>query len=278
MTERRALTTTYSSADLMKLAIEEHLKCTEYPRVGAVVSKRGNLLSTGFRGEIPRKHAERIAIEKLDPPALAGSTLYTTLEPCVRLHTDQTVDSCADLIVASGIKEVFVGVLDPNGTIYSQGFRTLLENNISVKFFNRKLRAAIEGETFDLGEVHAVYGSGKRRVPVVQSGLEITVYFSKTDNRSIPIKWATLQPRHGLVDLSSRNGAVTIAAGASKLSDVADPTVFRFPSHFARMSKGTIAVVQPQGSSFCVLIKLLELFENDILFQWEVRNDRSVGS
>jgi hypothetical protein len=33
-----------------------------------------------------------------------------------------------------------------------------------------------------------------------------------------------------------------------------------------------IAIVQPKGSTFCVLIKLIELFENDILFQWEVRN------
>ena len=32
---------TYSSTDLMKIAIEEHLKCNEYPRVGAVVAKDG---------------------------------------------------------------------------------------------------------------------------------------------------------------------------------------------------------------------------------------------
>ena len=54
--------------------------------------------------------------------------------------------------------------------------------------------------------------------------------------------------------------------------DITDPAVFRFPSHFARMSKGMIAVVQPVNSNFCVLVKLLDLFENDILFQWEVRS------
>ena len=42
---------TYSSCDLMKIAIEEHLKCSEYPRVGSVISKNGNVLSTGHRGE-----------------------------------------------------------------------------------------------------------------------------------------------------------------------------------------------------------------------------------
>lgn len=264
---------TYSNADLMKIAIEEHLKCSEYPRVGAVVAKDGKVLSTGHRGEVKRRHAERVAIEKLSREDLIGSTIYTTLEPCVVLHDDQEVKSCAELIVSSGIKEVFIGVLDPNGTIYSQGFNNLIENNISVKFFNRKLRAAIEDETFEFGDVHVVYGNGKRRVPVVHSGIDINVQFSKTDSRTIPIKWATLQPGHGCVDLSSLNGAVKVASGANTFSDITDPTVFRFPSHFARMRRGMIAVVQPVNAGFCVLVKLIDLFENDILFQWEVRND-----
>lgn len=266
---------TYSNADLMKIAIEEHLKCSEYPRVGAVVAKDGEILSTGYRGEIKGTHAERVAIEKLTREELSDSTMYTTLEPCVDLHEDQNVECCAELIISSGVKEIFIGVLDPNGTIYSQGFKRLLENNISVKFFNRKLRAAIEEETFDFGSIHAVYGSGKRRVPVVHSGTEITVYFSKGDTRSIPIKWATLQPAHGCVDLSSLNGAVKVAAGARNFSDITDPTVFRFPSHFARLEKGMIAVVQPASAGFCVLVRLIDLYQNDILFQWEVRNNAS---
>lgn len=257
----------------MKFAVEEHLKCSEFPRVGAVVAKNGKLLSTGHRGEIRGMHAERIAIEKLTREQLDGSTIYTTLEPCVELHDDQSVESCAGLIARVGVKEVFIGVLDPNGTIYSQGFKKLVENSVSVKFFNRRLRAAIEQESFDFGEVHAVYGSGKRRVPVLHGGIDIAVHFSKTDSRSIPIKWATLQPGHGCVDLSSRTGSVMVAAGARTFSDVTDPSVFRFPSHFARMRKGMIAVVQPAGATFCVLVRLIELYENDILFQWEVRND-----
>ena len=256
----------------MKIAVEEHLKCTEFPRVGAVVAKDGLILSTGFRGEIAKKHAERVALEKLAMPERIGSTVFTTLEPCVALQVNQATDSCADLIIASGVREVFVGVLDPNGSIYSQGFRKLLENNISVKFFNRKLRDAVEEETFEYGEIDKVIGGGKRRVPVVGSGIDIKVQFSATDQRTIDISWRTLQSVHGCVDLSSSNGAVKIAAGASRFSDITDPTVFRFPSYFARMQKDMIVIVQPEGSTFCVLIKLIDLFENDILFQWEVRN------
>jgi diaminohydroxyphosphoribosylaminopyrimidine deaminase / 5-amino-6-(5-phosphoribosylamino)uracil reductase len=53
----------YSHTDFMKMAIEEHLKCSEFPRVGAAIVKDGNLLSTRYRGEIKGIHAERVAIE-----------------------------------------------------------------------------------------------------------------------------------------------------------------------------------------------------------------------
>ena len=256
----------------MKLAVEEHLKCSVFPRIGAVIAKGGQMLATGFRGEIGKLHAERVALEKLEMPDRVGSTVYTTLEPCVVLHDDQTIGSCADLIIDSSVDKVVIGVLDPNGTIYSQGLKKLLENNISVGFFNRKLRTAIEEETFEYGDVHRVVGSGKRRVPVVGSGIELDVQFSNSDTRTIPIKWTTLQPGHGCVDLISSNGAVKIAAGARNFGDITEPDVFRFPSHFGRMSKGMIAIVRPSGATFCVLVKLLEIFDRDILFQWELRN------
>ncbi|GBQ30630.1 cytidine/deoxycytidylate deaminase family protein [Gluconacetobacter azotocaptans] len=255
----------------MKIAVKEQLKCTENPKVGVVVAKDGKILSTGFRGEVPKKHAERVALEKLSMPDRIGSTVFTTLEPCVALQANQGVEPCADLIIESGVREVFVGVLDPNGTIYSQGFKKLLEHNISVKFFDRKLRDAVEQETFEYGVIEKIIGAGKRRVPVVGSGINIEVRFSENDPQTIDISWNNLQFSHGHVDLIGPNGAVKIAAGASKFSHISDPTVFRFPRHYARMEKGMIAIVRPEGSTFCVLFKLIDLFENDILIKWEVR-------
>ena len=263
----------YSRNDLMKIAIEEHLKCTEFPRVGAVIAKEGIVLSTGYRGEKDGVHAERVAIEKLTPEELQDSIIYTTLEPCVKVQEDQITECCAELIVKSRIREAVIGVLDPNGTIYSEGYRKLLENKISVSFFNRRLRAAVEEETFEFGNIHKIVGAGKRRIPVVHSGTELEVQFSKKDMRTINLRWNTLQPRHGIVDLLSENGAVRVASGATKFEDITDPMVFRFPSHLARLSKGMIAIVKPSSATFCVLIKLLEIYENDILFRWEVRND-----
>ena len=258
----------------MKIAVEEHLKCSEYPKVGALIEKDGELLSTGHRGEKKGFHAERIAIEKLTKEQLSDSTLYTTLEPCVEIKDEQTVSSCTDLIIASNIKNVVIGVLDPNGTIYTQGYKKLLENNINVSFFNRKLRKAVEEETFEYGDFHKLYGHGKRRIPVANGGTSLDVQFSEKDNRTIKIKWSTLQFNHGIVDLHSQNGAVRLAKGATSFSDITDPLIFRFPSHVSRMRVNEISVVKPNNATFCILIKLIEIYENDILFQWEVRNEK----
>src|SRR6266576_1681954 len=72
-----------------RLAIDEARKSVpepdgrSHPRVGAVVVKNGKLLSTAYRGERPENHAEYIALEKkLTDEAVAGATVYTTLEPC----------------------------------------------------------------------------------------------------------------------------------------------------------------------------------------------------
>lgn len=231
------MTATYSRSDLMELAIEEHLKCTEFPRVGALITKNGQILASGYRGEIKNVHAERIAIGKLPPEDVKNSIVYTTLEPCVSLHEKQEIESCADLLIRSGVKEVIIGVLDPNGTIYSQGFRKLLENNISVSFFNRKLRKAVEEETFVFGNIHKIYGCNNTRIPVVHSGTELVVQFSEKDTRTINIRWNTLQPRHGCVDLLGENGSVRIASGARSFGDISDPMIFRFESHVARMQE-----------------------------------------
>lgn len=102
------------------MAVAEHLRCSVYPRVGAIVAKDGQLLSSGYRGEREKIHAERVALEKLTSSDCVGATIYTTLEPCVQIHDAQEVESCTDLIISRGITTVVVGVLDPNATVHTR--------------------------------------------------------------------------------------------------------------------------------------------------------------
>jgi diaminohydroxyphosphoribosylaminopyrimidine deaminase/5-amino-6-(5-phosphoribosylamino)uracil reductase len=264
----------YSDRDLMKLSIDELLKSEDFPSVGAIIFKDGNILSTGFRGELASIHAERVAIEKLTDIELNGATLITTLEPCVNIKEKQSRDSCTELIIKSGISKVVIGVLDPNGAIYSQGYRHLLLNGIDVQFFDQDLRNTIEEETFRFDSFDKIIGPGRRRVPVVNSGTTLKIYFSESDIRFVELRWSTIQYSHGTVDLISGKGSVRLASGAREFEDITDPMVFRFPSHFARMSEGMIAIVKPLNSTISLLVKLNKIYEKNILFQWQFRNDK----
>lgn len=261
-----------SDINLMNIAIEEQGKCTSYPRVGAVIAKDGMVLSKAFRFEKLGLHAERIAIEKLDKTKLKGAKIVTTLEPCVDIKDNQAEKSCTDLIIELGFNSVIIGVLDPNGQIYCQGFEKLLKNNIEVSFFSPELREIVEANTFKHGDCSIGYGpSGKRRVAVVGSGKNFEIQFSTTDSRTIKFKWNTLQFTHGIVDLIGENDSIRCAIGVSNFNQITDPLVFRETSHYARMKKGDIAVVYPNDGPFILLIKLLEMTNADIYFQWQVR-------
>lgn len=267
----------YSKKAIMKVAIEEMMKCVEFPRVGAVVAKGRVILSVGYRGEVTGRHAERVSIEKLFPDELKDSTLFTTLEPCIKLQPGQIVESCTDLIIKSGIKEVVIGILEPNGTIYCEGYNKLVENNIGVTFFNPDLSSVIEGETLKCGNLHQMIGPGKKHIPVIHSGTSMNIQFSQTDPRSIRFQWQTLQSAFNCVDLISEADSVKIAAGITKFDHITDPRVFRFESHYARMEKDMIAIVKPLSSTFYVLVQLLEIYENSILFQLQVRDEKILG-
>ena len=98
------------------------------PAVGAVLVKRGRVISTGYHERAGLPHAEAIAIERAGSEAKGGK-LYVTLEPCN--HYGRT-PPCTEKIIKAGIKEVIIGVRDPNPKA-SGGVERLLKAGISVK-------------------------------------------------------------------------------------------------------------------------------------------------
>jgi diaminohydroxyphosphoribosylaminopyrimidine deaminase/5-amino-6-(5-phosphoribosylamino)uracil reductase len=99
------------------------------PAVGAVVVKGGKVISSGYHRLAGLPHAEIEALKSLDKKELRGATLYVTLEPCC--HHGRT-PPCTEAIIASGVKSVVVGALDPNPRVAGKGIRVLKAAGITV--------------------------------------------------------------------------------------------------------------------------------------------------
>jgi diaminohydroxyphosphoribosylaminopyrimidine deaminase/5-amino-6-(5-phosphoribosylamino)uracil reductase len=102
--------------------------------VGAVVvGGDGEVIATGFsRERDPRDHAEEVALARasLAGPALAGVTLYSSLEPCAaRASRPRT---CTELIIAAGLRRVVIAWLEPPVFVEGGGAARLRAAGVTV--------------------------------------------------------------------------------------------------------------------------------------------------
>ncbi len=115
------------------------------PAVGAVIVKNGRVMGAGFHKRAGLPHAEIEALTSPPAPLLTkervaaarrtgevhkGATMYVTLEPCC--HHGRT-PPCTDAIIKSGIKEVVVGMKDPDRNVSGKGIQILRKAGIRVR-------------------------------------------------------------------------------------------------------------------------------------------------
>jgi diaminohydroxyphosphoribosylaminopyrimidine deaminase/5-amino-6-(5-phosphoribosylamino)uracil reductase len=98
------------------------------PRVGAVIVKRGRVISTGFHAGAGRDHAEIAALKAAGGRA-RGAELIVTLEPC---HLHGKTPPCTEAILKAGIRRVYVGTLDPNPSENGRSVRILKRAGVDV--------------------------------------------------------------------------------------------------------------------------------------------------
>jgi ATP-dependent DNA helicase RecG len=138
---------------LMSLAVQVMRKSLKEPRndkkasplVGAVLWKSNGTTETAYRGELRHgDHAEYTLLERKHPnERLDGSVLFATLEPCAPGARHHRKLSCAEHIVNARIKEVWVGIEDPDPTVDRKGIKYLQDNGVNVRMFDRDLQEAI---------------------------------------------------------------------------------------------------------------------------------------
>lgn len=146
----------YEPRALMELAIEVMRQSVPEPRtdwkvspkVGAVLVKPDGIVETACRGELRHgDHAEFALLERKNRPnRLDGSILFATLEPCAKGSRKHPKLSCAERIFLARIKEVWVGIQDPDPTVARKGIGYLIRHGVTVHMFDRDLQEIIEKE------------------------------------------------------------------------------------------------------------------------------------
>lgn len=119
----------YFISQALKLALRAKGKTSPNPVVGALVVKNNRIISGGFHRKAGGPHAEIIALNKAGRLS-KGADLYVTLEPCS--HFGKT-PPCVDKIIQNRIKNVIIGMKDPNPVNNGNSVRILKKHGIKTR-------------------------------------------------------------------------------------------------------------------------------------------------
>lgn len=270
----------------MTLAIEAGKKSTcederSHPKVGAVIVRDGKVLETAYRGELGNgDHAEYTLFEKkLNGSDVAGTALFTTLEPCTARNTKKP---CSHWVVEKGIRQVFVGMLDPNPRIYNKGCAYLKANGVEVHYFPEKLREEIERDNFSFikqfsanprpnGKADFDYTNNDGIFTIGNGDYIFETKWSKASDFSI----------HVYNDMPSVK-TVAIALGAESFSEIKDATIYDGSSRARTIKEGEIVVMR-NANGYCAAVKVIDVKDSSrsdahdqIIFEYSILTDKTV--
>lgn len=148
------------------------------PKVGAVLWHPDGTTQTAHRGELrDGDHAEFTLLERKnrDKP-LEDCVLFATLEPCAPGARKPPKIECAERIVLARIKEVWVGIDDPDPTVARKGIKHLQDAGVTVHMFDHDLQVQIQHENrkfLSQAESRARDAASEPAKPLVLSSMEL---------------------------------------------------------------------------------------------------------
>jgi len=115
------------------------------PLVGATLWKPDGSIETAYRGELRQgDHAEFTLLERKNQnKKLDDCVLFSTLEPCAPKARKFPKIGCAERIVLTRIKKVWVGMEDPDPMVDRKGIKYLQDHGVVVQMFDRDLQDEI---------------------------------------------------------------------------------------------------------------------------------------
>jgi diaminohydroxyphosphoribosylaminopyrimidine deaminase/5-amino-6-(5-phosphoribosylamino)uracil reductase len=191
----------YFMGEALKLAKKGAGRVSPNPMVGAVIVKNSKIKGKGFHRFFGGAHAEINALESAGKEA-QGADIYITLEPCS--HFGKT-PPCVDALINSGIRRVFIGMVDPNPAVSGKGIRKLEKSGISVK------TGILENECRRLNESFIKYITKKEPFVILKSAASLD---GKIASHTGDSKWITCEKSRKLVHrMRFESDAVMVGVG-----------------------------------------------------------------
>lgn len=171
------------------------------PMVGAVIVKNGRVIAEGYHKKAGRPHGEIEALRKAGKRA-RGAQMFVNLEPCC--HQGRT-PPCTDAIIESGLKEVFVGMRDPNPLVAGKGIRQLKRAGIAVH------SGLLKSECLRLNEVFVKYIQTGMPFVILKSALSLDGKIATSTGQS---QWITgPEARERVHRMRDQVDAILVGAG-----------------------------------------------------------------
>jgi diaminohydroxyphosphoribosylaminopyrimidine deaminase/5-amino-6-(5-phosphoribosylamino)uracil reductase len=165
--------------EAIRLAAKGLGRTSPNPVVGAVIVRDGSVIASGYHKKAGQNHAEVEALSMIGGEGMADDILYVTLEPCN--HFGRT-PPCTEAILKSGIKNMVVGMSDPNPLVAGGGIEFLKDKGISV------VSGILESECRKLNEVFIKHVTTGRPFVIAKSALTLDGWSATSTGDS---KWIT---------------------------------------------------------------------------------------
>jgi diaminohydroxyphosphoribosylaminopyrimidine deaminase/5-amino-6-(5-phosphoribosylamino)uracil reductase len=180
------------------------------PWVGAVVlSAAGDVVGVGATEPPGGAHAEVVALRAAGPAA-AGGTLVVTLEPCA--HHGRT-PPCVDAVIAAGVREVVVGIVDPDTRVAGRGVAALRGAGVGVTV------GLLEVEVAEQLQAYVHHRRSGRPYVVCKLAITVDGGIAAADGSS---QWITgAAARTDAHRLRAESDAIVVGAGTVRVDDPA---------------------------------------------------------
>ncbi|MBW2063839.1 MAG: bifunctional diaminohydroxyphosphoribosylaminopyrimidine deaminase/5-amino-6-(5-phosphoribosylamino)uracil reductase RibD [Deltaproteobacteria bacterium] len=188
--------------EALRLARKGLGRTSPNPAVGAVIVRRGKVIARGYHRRAGEKHAEVDALERAKGGIEADDTLYVNLEPC--RHSGRT-PPCTEAIMRAGLKNVVVGMRDPNPSVTGGGCDFLSQKGVKVKV------GVLESECRRLNEAYIKYVTKGHPFVIAKSALTLDGFTATSTGHS---RWITNERSRQFVHrLRDRVDCVMVGVG-----------------------------------------------------------------